>query len=283
MRKALAGVLLLLSCGRFHFTPPQSRPVEGPPDSISGTLLLFGKIGNDYGTFYVGVDSLSLRVLLDLPGSDEVYPKFWGGAVLLSSNARGDFGIMRYDGDTATLYDAPSDQLWPAVSPSNRYVAFITFHLDAGGNLALYDRNTSLVQVWYDGSDTLSFPSFVDERHLLAVRNGRLEVFSLDSLTWTPWVLLHGIPAYPTPSPDRGSLAVVEASDSFRILLIPLSSPERRESLVAFPDSIRGLAWSPDGGYLAFGYGKGVYLTDTSGNLYSLMDSIGTVWVSDWK
>ncbi len=283
MRKALVGVLLLLSCERFHFTPPPSRPVEDPPEGVSGTILLFGKLGEDHGTFFVRTDSLSFGVILDLPGADEVYPKDWGGAVVLSSNAHGSFGIFRYDGDTATLHDPPADQLWPTVSPSGRYVAFVTFHLDDGGNVALYDRSTGLVQVWYDGTDTLSFPVFLDDRHILAVRNGGLEVFSLDSLTWSPVVRPDGIPTYLSLSPDGRTLAFVEASDSFRIRVLPLSPPYGSRTLIALPDSVRGLAWSPDGVYLAFGYGGGIYLADTSSNLYLLMDSVGTVWVSDWK
>ena len=209
---------------------------------------------------------------INLSGAEDRDPKFLGDAVLFSSNPYGDYALFLYDGDTSLLYDSPGYQGRPSVSPSGRYVAFVSG--DTSGNLAVYDLTERYAQTWYSPF-SVSWVLMPDDTHALTLGDGVLRLFSLDSLTWEEVAILGNAYA-PALSPDGSTLAYVEVGDSFRITLLG------GRVLGAYSDSVRGVVWSPDGRYLAFGLGDGLYLTDTSGNLYLIRDSLRGVWVGDW-
>ncbi len=274
-------LVLLLSCERFYFKPPPSETYPFLPDNLSGKVLVSAQLkGEDSGIYVVGTASGEVETVVDLPASDEVFPSANGNAVVFSSDVNGDFGIFLYDGDTSLVYDPPSDQLWPSLSPSGDYVAFVTFEGDSGGNLGVYDRRGRYVQVWYD---TLPLPwlTFVNDSLILAVRGGSLQVFSLASLMWESLIDVGDV-LYPKVSPSGNKLALVEVGDSFRVVITSYPDGGNRRVLRSFSDSVRGLAWSPDGDYVALGYGDRVYVLDTTGSLYLLRDSLRGVYVGDW-
>jgi len=271
---------LFLSCDKFYFKPP---PSTSPtlPENLSGKVLVStGLKGEDSGIYLLGVASGEVERMVDLPGSNEVFPRAVGNAVVFSSDVNGDFGVFVYDTDTSLVYDPPGDQVWPSLSPSGDYVAFVTFEDDPGGNLGVYDRAERYVQVWYD-TLPISWSTFVDDTLVLAVRRGSLQVFSLVSLTWDA-IMDVGEVLSPRLSPDGKSVIFVEVGDSFRVVLMSYPDGGNRKVLGSFTDSVRGLAWSPDGDYVALGYGDGVYLLDTLGNLYVLKDSLRGAYVGDW-
>ncbi len=274
-------LVLLLSCERFYFKPPPPETSPTLPENLPGRVLVSARLkGEDYGIYVVGAASGEVERVVDLPASNEVFPRAADNTVVLSSDVRGDYGIFLYDGDTSLVYDPPADQLWPSLSPSGDYVAFVTFEDDPGGNLGVYDGRSRYVQVWYD-TLPLSWVTFVNDTLILAVRGGSLQAFSLASLMWESLIDVGDV-LYPKVSPSGDNLVLVEVGDSFRVVITSYPDGGNRRVLRSFSDSVRGLAWSPDGDYVALGYGDGVYLLDTLGNLYILKDSLRGAYVGDW-
>ncbi|NPB03048.1 MAG: hypothetical protein GXO39_01350 [Thermotogae bacterium] len=267
---------LLLNCTKFYGFPP---PEEEEEMVFTGRIILDANVSGDRGVFVLHPKDGSFQDLYDVAGSDEVEPTCSESNLILSSNRGGDYDL--YDSLGNPIYVSEGNDLQPSLSPSGKYVIFVTQSLDVKGDLALYDLESRTLQVWYEAT-SVAHPSFVSDREVILVKEDGIYLLDLDSLSYRRLVPATLPIAYPKVNPSSDLLAYVEKGDSNRLVLVTFPGGSGRRILLTAREDLEGIAWSPEGDLLSVGMGDSILVIDTLGNIY-VVGEMPEVRVGCWE